>query len=95
MKTFDTLDEAYTELYPKLVSIARRHIFNQDYAQDAVQDAFVKALVYSKNNPKRKISGFIIARELMRSCRRINKKGSQDIPMDFSTTAITDMLEGV
>jgi len=92
VKTYDTLDEAYTELFPRLVSIARRHIYNQDYAQDAVQDAFCKTVEYSKKNPGRKISGFIIARELMRACRRINKKGSQDIPTDFSAIAVAELL---
>ena len=94
MKTYDTLDEAYRELFPRLVNIAKRHIYNQDFAQDAVQDAFIKTVEYTKKpkNKGRKISGFIVARELMRACRRINKKGSQDIPTDFSTAVLNDML---
>lgn len=93
MKSYENLEEAYIDLYPKLVSIARRHIYNQDYAQDAVQDAFTKTVIYTNKHKGKKVSGFIIARELMRACRRINKKGSFDTPTDFSTVAISDLFE--
>lgn len=93
MKTYDSLDLAYKDLSERLTSIARRHIYNRDYAVDAVHDAFVKAAEYVQKNPKRKVSGFLIARELMRACRRLNKRSSVEVPTDFSAQSIREDLE--
>lgn len=78
-KTYNNLDEAYKDLVDSMTNTARRHIFNTDYAIDAVHDAFTKTVEYVSKKPDTKISEFIIQRELMRACRRINKKYSPEI----------------
>ena len=90
MKTYNNADEAYRDLSTRLAHVARRHLFNKYYAIDAVHDAFEKTCTYVNKQPGRKISGFIIIRELMRACRRINQKGSKEIPTDFSSQVVTD-----
>jgi DNA-directed RNA polymerase specialized sigma24 family protein len=87
MAAYDTLDEAYRELVPSLVAYAKKHIYNRDFAIDAVQDAFVKAQIYL-NKPKnagKKVSGFLLKRETIRACRRLNKY-SVEVPVDFSVS---------
>jgi len=84
MKSYATADEAYTDLAVRMAHVARRHIFNRDWAQDAVHDAFTKAIEYVNKNKDRRVSGFLLMRELMRACRRINKRGSIEVPTDFS-----------
>ena len=85
MATFNTLEEAYKALVPSLVSYASKHIYNRDYAIDAVQDAFVKAQIYLNKRPTARVSGFLLKREVIRACRRLNRY-SVELPTDFTTT---------
>lgn len=87
MAAFNTLEEAYKALVPSLVSYASKHIYNKDYAIDAVQDAFVKAQIYLSKHPGARISGFLLKREVIRACRRLNKY-SIEVPMDFSASGL-------
>lgn len=73
MKNFDTLDEAYRGLFDVLLAIANRHIYNRDYAVDAVHNAFTKAAENIAKKPTNRVSGFLLARETVRACRRLNK----------------------
>lgn len=84
MKSYVNIEEAYKDLAVRMSAVARRHIYNRDYAIDAVHDAFTKAAENAKKKPGKGVSGFILMRELMRACRRINKKGSIEVPTDFS-----------
>ena len=93
MKTYDTVADAYDDLAVRLTHVARRHIYNKDYATDAVHDAFTKTCAHIEKHPDHKVSGFIIVRELMRACRRINKIGSMEVPTDFSAHVIADRFD--
>lgn len=95
MSTFNTLEEAYRALVPSLVAYASKHIYNKSYALDAVHDAFVKAQIYLKKpkNKDKKISGFLLQRETIRACRRINKR-SVELPVDFTNEAVAEKILG-
>ena len=85
VKIFSSIDEAYRETFPKLVSIARSHLYNRDDAIDVAHDAFVKALENIADNPGRElqISYFILVRTVLRLCRKYNKRISIEVPYDF------------
>lgn len=85
MTSYKNIDEAYRDLAVRMSAVARRHLYNKDYAIDATHDAFTKASENAKKKPGNRVSGFILMRELMRACRRINKKGSVEVPTDFSS----------
>ena len=76
---FDTVDEAYKALMPKLMSLARQHLIRSDDAIDAAHNAFSKILEYrDKHKKETKISSFLLFRETLRACRRLNKRISTD-----------------
>lgn len=75
--SFDTLDEAYRELVTPLTNYARKHLANKDLAIDAVHDAFAKRAEYELRKPGRKINRFLLYRETIRACRRLNQKQYQ------------------
>lgn len=76
---FKDLDTAYKVRFNALLSTACRHIYNRDYAVDAVQDAFVRAQVYFKDHPDRKVRENILHWLVIKSCKRLNKY-SREIP---------------
>ena len=73
-KSYETLDEAYIALFTRLVRYATSHLSRSDQSVDAVHGAFEKALEYINKKPGAKISEFILYRETMRACRRLNKE---------------------
>lgn len=77
---FKTLDEIYKVRYNALLSTANKHIFNRDYAFDAVQDAFVKAVIYHNKHKGRSFREQILHVLVIRSCKKINKKFGVEIP---------------
>ena len=84
MKGYNNIDDAYSALVGPLKYYASQHIFNKDYAIDAVHDAFQKALEYVSKHPKTRISAFLLRRETARACRRLNKYSREiSIPFGF------------
>lgn len=76
-KSFDTLDEAYKELVVPLTQFAKKHLANKDLAIDAVHDAFGKALEHVAKHPEARIRRYLMYRETIRACRRMNQKNHQ------------------
>ena len=72
-KTYQNLEDAYTELIGPLSRYDGNHLARKDYAYDAAHEAFFKALIYINKNKGAKISSFLLFRETIRACRRINK----------------------
>lgn len=62
------------------LSTANKHIFNREYAIDAVHDAFAKAQQYSNKNPGRNFREQILHVLIIRACRKYNKRFSAEIP---------------
>lgn len=85
IKIFDSIDQAYKETLPKLISIARSHLYNKDDAIDVAHDAFTKALENIDKNKGRelRISYYILVRTVLRLCRKYNKRISIEVPYDF------------
>ena len=85
IKVFSSIDEAYKETLPKLVSVAKSHLYNRDDAVDVAHDAFTKALENIAANPDRelRISYYILVRTVLRLCRKYNKRISIEVPYDF------------
>jgi len=87
MKTYGsyaTVDDAYNDhrfLY-SLKRYAESHLFRPDMAMDVVHDAFIKAIINANKpkNKKKRVSAFILRREVARAFRRANKKWGM-IPM--------------
>ncbi len=77
---FTTLDQIYKERMNALMSTANKHIYNRDYSIDAVQEAFVKAVVYHNKHPDRNFREQIMHVLVIRACRKINKRFSAEIP---------------
>ena len=82
MKTssYVSFEEAYKELVVPLSHVTSTRLFNPDFAIDAVQDAFTKVVEYLKKNPGKRISKFLLTREAIRACRRLNKKFGYFLP---------------
>lgn len=72
-KVYDNAEEAYAMLFGPLQKFARSKLYRPDLAIDAVHDAFERALVYLSKKPEAKLSAFILFRETIRACRRINR----------------------
>lgn len=83
-------EKLYTENISSLVRTASRHLQNRDEAYDVAHEAFSKFLIYLSKNKLRDIMGssFILQREVMRACRRHNRKTSIEVP-----TSVEQMLE--
>ena len=87
---YNTIEEAYKDLMPTLISYARRHLYNTDYAVDAAHSAFEKTLSYLNKNKKSKVSSFIILQELKRACRRLNKNSNEITFADLDKPIVYD-----
>lgn len=83
-KGFDTFEEAYKYLVMPLTRIASTRLFNSDFAIDAVHDAFAKLVDYTVKHPGKRISTFLLTRETIRACRRLNKKFGYTIPSNLT-----------
>src|ERR1700686_4128119 len=92
-KSYKSVDHAYKELFPELVRYARRHLIRDIEAEDCVHDAFEKLLVYRVVHPDTKVDKFILYREVMRACRRRNRK--HDFLVDLSNGFPGESLEDV
>lgn len=77
-KKFKTLESAYKELINPLTLYASQHLVNKDYCIDAVHEAFIKAQVYLKKHKTAQVSTFLVYKEVMRACRRLNKRISYE-----------------
>ena len=82
-RVFESMDEAYRKSLPKLISIAESHLYNRDEAIDVAHEAFEKALEYLENKKRIRISYFLLARTVLRLCRKHNKRISVEVPYDF------------
>lgn len=92
-KNYDSIDLAYRELFPELVRYARRHLVRDIHAEDCVQNAFEKLLVYRVANPDTVINRFIMYKETMRECRRKNRQ--HEFYVDLSNGFPGESLEDV
>lgn len=72
--TYKTIDEAYKKEVPKLLNLAKYRMLDKDSALDCVHMAFEKTLQYLKTHPKRKVSGYLLLRELNRLIKKSNDK---------------------
>lgn len=92
---FDSIDDAYEGLISSLISVASRHLINPDQANDVAHDVFVKVLEHRHKHKKKKVrvSSFIMFRELLRACRRANKKYNLEIPFDFNSEKARKVIE--
>lgn len=73
------VESIYKARMSSFLALASRHVYNKDYAIDAVQDACVKAVEYFKKNPERKVREQIMRWLILKSCKKINKY-SKEIP---------------
>ena len=77
VKRYATVEEAYSDMFSSLKSVARRHLYNPDLCVDVVHDAFARTLVYLDKNkdkvPQPRISSYILIRNVLICCRRSNK----------------------
>lgn len=77
--TYNTVAEAYTQEFNRLLSIAKSRLHNQDHAVDCVHEAFKKILEYKLKHTSRKISGFILRSEVIRATQRMNKQSGIEL----------------
>lgn len=70
---FNTVEELYKNRFGVLTSVASRHIYNRDYAVDAVQDAFCKAVEYFNKHPEKKVRESIVIWLVLKACKKYNK----------------------
>ena len=87
---FPDVESIYKARMNSFLALASRHVYNKDFAIDAVQDACVKAVEYFKKNPERKVREQIMRWLILKSCKKINKY-SKEIPFglfreDYSET---------
>ena len=90
-KYYTDIELAYKELVGPLSLYARKHLACKDHAFDAVHEAFTKTVIHANSNPTHKISSFILYRETIRACRRINKKYSGE--QQYEENIVTDITE--
>lgn len=76
---FPDVESIYKARMNSFLALASRHVYNKDYAIDAVQDACVKAVEYFKKNPERKVREQVMRWLILKSCKKINKY-SKEIP---------------
>ena len=76
---FTSLETMYKLRLNSFLQTANKHIYNRDYALDAVHDAFVKAQVYKNKHPDRNFREQILHVLIIRAARKINKKFSSEI----------------
>lgn len=71
-------DTLYKDNIKSLVNTARAHLISTDEAIDVAHEAFEKYLEYLSRNKRHAILGssFILHREVMRCCRRRNRRVS-------------------
>lgn len=82
---FKSLEEIYRLRFGAFLSLANRHIYNKDYAIDAVHEAFEKSVEYFNKNTTRKVREQIIQWRILRACKRLNKYGKEvPVGIDFS-----------
>lgn len=80
---FESVEQLYNVRLNYLISFASRHIYNRDFAIDAVHDALAKAVEYFAKHEDRKVQLQIIEWLIIKSCKKLNKY-SNEIPTDFS-----------
>lgn len=76
---FTDVESIYKARFNSFLALASRHVYNKDYAVDAVQDAMVKAVEYFAKNPHRKVREQIMRWLILKSVKKINKY-SKEIP---------------
>jgi hypothetical protein len=59
------------------LSLARKHIFNRDYAIDAVHDAFAKSVEYFNRYPENKVRESILNWLILKACKEYNKYSNE------------------
>ncbi len=88
---FTKLEDLYKLRMGSFMQTANMHIFNKDYAMDAIHDAFAKAQVYHNKNPERNFREQIMHVLIIRSCRKYNKKYSQEVSFDRINEFLTEI----
>ena len=69
-------------MYEHLKRLAYRKLINKSYAEDIVQDVFVKALDYLRRNPDANLSGYILKRNTVILSSHANKKTTKEVSLD-------------
>ena len=77
---FGSVEDMYKCRLNSFISLAGRHLYNRDYAIDAVHDAFIRAVEYFTKNPDKKVREHIMNFHILKACKKINKKNSWEIP---------------
>lgn len=86
---FLTVEDIYKARMNSFLALASRHVYNKDYAIDAVQDACVKAVIYFKEHPERKVREQIMRWLILKSCKKINKY-SKEVPYGLMNESYTE-----
>lgn len=77
IKKYDNIEDAYKDQFEVLKNLANRHLYRKEDAIDVVHNAFTKALEYVAKHkdkmPPVRISSYILYREVLIGCRRLNK----------------------
>lgn len=55
---------------------------NSDHSIDCVHTAFEKVLVYLQKHPGRKVSGFLLLREVTKEATRLNKRYEKEAQLN-------------
>ena len=83
-----TVSALYEKRHAHFVSLAMRHLFNRDYAFDAVNDAFAETVKYfnKPQHKEKKVREHIVVFQVLKACKRINKRFSLELPSGLMNT---------
>ena len=74
---WSNVEAIYRARMGSFIQIARSHLYNRDYAIDAVQDAFTKAVEYFNKNPGRKVRERVMRWLILKACKKINRHSKE------------------
>ncbi len=90
---FPDVESIYKARMNSFLALASRHVYNKDYAIDAVQDACVKAVEYFKKNPDRKVREQVMRWLILKSVKKINKY-SKELPYGLMNESYVEQDDG-
>jgi hypothetical protein len=70
---FNSVEELYEKRLERMLSVARKYIYNKDLALDVVHNALAKSIVYFQKHPDKKIQLQIVEFLIIKSCKKYNR----------------------
>lgn len=70
---YKDVEEAYIKLSPELFGYAKKNLIEKDLYIDAVNQAFIKVLIWIEKHPDGHISYRNVYRLVLRQCRLMNR----------------------